>query len=44
MSEREYNRFLGVLRLVGLFVVLLGLVYFARPTVLSVYSSRPKSS
>jgi protein-S-isoprenylcysteine O-methyltransferase Ste14 len=36
MREREYNRFLGVLRLVALFAVILGLIYFARPTVLSV--------
>jgi len=36
MSEREYNRFLGVLRLVALFGVVLILVYFARPTLVSV--------
>ena len=36
MSERDYNRALGVLRLVGLFAIILVLVYFARPTVLSV--------
>jgi protein-S-isoprenylcysteine O-methyltransferase Ste14 len=36
MSERGYNTFLGVLRLVGLFAVLVALIYFARPTVLSV--------
>jgi protein-S-isoprenylcysteine O-methyltransferase Ste14 len=36
MSEHEYNRLLGVLRLAALFVVILVLIYFARPTVLSV--------
>jgi protein-S-isoprenylcysteine O-methyltransferase Ste14 len=36
MSEGEYNRFLGVLRLVALFAIIAVLVYFARPTVLSV--------
>ena len=36
MSEREYNRFLGGLRLVALFAVIAVLVYFARPTVISV--------
>jgi protein-S-isoprenylcysteine O-methyltransferase Ste14 len=36
MSEREYNRILGVLRLAALFVVLLVLIYSARPTVFSV--------
>jgi protein-S-isoprenylcysteine O-methyltransferase Ste14 len=36
MSEPGYNRFLGVLRLVALFAVVVALVYFARPTVLSV--------
>jgi protein-S-isoprenylcysteine O-methyltransferase Ste14 len=36
MSEREYNRLLGVLRLTGLFAVLLVLIYYARPTVVSV--------
>ena len=36
MSERDYSRFLGVLRLMALFAVLLLLIYFARPTVLSV--------
>ncbi len=36
MSESEYNRFLGVLRLAALFAVVVALVYFARPTVLSV--------
>ena len=36
MSERPYNRFLGVVRLMALFVVVAILIYFARPTVLSV--------
>jgi len=36
MSEREYNRILGVLRLAALFAVLLVLIYYARPTVASV--------
>lgn len=36
MSEREYNRILGVLRLAALFAALLVLIYYARPTVLSV--------
>lgn len=36
MSEREYNRFFGVLRLATLFAVLLVLIYFARPTVVSI--------
>jgi protein-S-isoprenylcysteine O-methyltransferase Ste14 len=36
MSEREYNRFFGVLRLAALFAVILVLIYYARPTVLSV--------
>ncbi len=36
MSERQYNRFLGVLRLVGLFAIIAALVYFARPTLISV--------
>ena len=36
MSEREYNRILGVLRLAVLFVVLLVLIYSARPTIFSV--------
>ena len=36
MSEREYNRFFGVMRLAGLFAVILVLIYFARPTVTSV--------
>lgn len=36
MSDQGYNRFLGVLRLVALFAVVVALVYFARPTVVSV--------
>jgi protein-S-isoprenylcysteine O-methyltransferase Ste14 len=36
MSEREYNRFFGVLRLVAVFGVVVALVYFGRPTLLSV--------
>ncbi len=36
MSERQYNRFLGVLRLVALFAIIAALVYFARPTLISV--------
>ena len=36
MSEREYNRILGLLRLAALFAVLLVLIYYARPTVPSV--------
>jgi protein-S-isoprenylcysteine O-methyltransferase Ste14 len=36
MSEREYNRVLGGLRLAALFAVILVLIYYARPTVLSV--------
>ena len=36
MSERKYNRVLGVLRLVALFAIVVALVYFARPTVISV--------
>ena len=36
MSERKYNRILGVLRLAALFAVILVLIYYARPTVLSV--------
>jgi protein-S-isoprenylcysteine O-methyltransferase Ste14 len=36
MSERDYNRFLGVLRLAALFAVIIVLVYFSRPTVVSV--------
>lgn len=36
MSGGEYNRVLGVLRLAALFAVVVLLVYFARPTVLSV--------
>jgi len=36
MSDSEYNRFLGVLRLTALFAVVVALIYFARPTVLSV--------
>ncbi len=36
MSDGGYNRFLGVLRLVALFAVVVALVYFARPTILSV--------
>jgi protein-S-isoprenylcysteine O-methyltransferase Ste14 len=36
MSDRGYNRLLGVLRLVALFAVIVALVYFARPTVFSV--------
>jgi len=36
MSDSEYNRFLGVLRLLALFAVVVALIYFARPTVLSV--------
>jgi len=36
MSDSEYNRFFGVLRLVALFAVVVALIYFARPTVLSV--------
>ena len=36
MSEREYNRFLGGLRLLALFAVILVLIYYARPTVVSV--------
>ena len=36
MSEGEYNRVLGALRLAALFAVILVLVYYARPTVLSV--------
>ncbi len=36
MSESEYNRFLGVLRLTALFAVVVALIYFARPTMLSV--------
>ena len=36
MSERDYNRFFGVLRLIALFAVIVVLVYFSRPTVVSV--------
>ena len=36
MSEREYNRILGVLRLTALFAVVLLLIYYARPSVFSV--------
>ncbi len=36
MSERQYNRVLGVLRLAALFAVILLLIYCAQPTVLSV--------
>jgi len=36
MAEREYNRVLGVLRLVALFAVVLILIYFARPTLVSI--------
>jgi len=36
MAERDYNRFLGVFRLVALFGVVLILIYFARPTLISV--------
>ncbi len=36
MSDSEYNRFLGVLRLMALFAVVVALIYFARPTVFSV--------
>jgi len=36
MSDGGYNRLLGILRLVALFAVVVALVYFARPTVLSV--------
>jgi len=36
MSDKEYNRFFGVARLVAVFGVVLALVYFGRPTVLSV--------
>ncbi len=36
MSEGEYNRFLGILRLVALFLVVLALIYYSKPTVLSV--------
>jgi len=36
MSEREYNRLLGVARLVLLFAVVVLLIRFAHPTVLSV--------
>ena len=31
MSDKEYNRLLGVLRLVALFAVVATLIYFARP-------------
>ena len=36
MSEPGYNRALGVLRLTALFAIIVALVYFARPTVVSV--------
>ena len=36
MSDSEYNRFLGVLRLMALFAVVVALIYFARPTLFSV--------
>jgi protein-S-isoprenylcysteine O-methyltransferase Ste14 len=36
MSEPGYNRALGILRLAALFAVIVALVYFARPTVVSV--------
>jgi protein-S-isoprenylcysteine O-methyltransferase Ste14 len=36
MSEPGYNRALGILRLVALFAVVVALVYFAHPTVVSV--------
>ncbi len=36
MSESEYNVVFGVLRLAALFAVILALIYFANPTVLSV--------
>ena len=36
MSDNEYNRFFGVLRLMALFAVVVALIYFARPTLLSV--------
>ena len=36
MSDGEYNRFLGILRLAALFAVVVLLVYFAHPTVASV--------
>jgi protein-S-isoprenylcysteine O-methyltransferase Ste14 len=36
MSDSEYNRFLGVLRLMALFAVVVALIYFGRPTLFSV--------
>ena len=36
MSDSDYNRFLGVLRLMALFAVVVALIYFARPTLFSV--------
>jgi protein-S-isoprenylcysteine O-methyltransferase Ste14 len=36
MSEREYNRVLGVVRLAGLFAIIVLLIAFAKPTAVSV--------